>query len=121
MNLAFRRLSEGNDAGVQAMNQRTERKEVERALWANIKSVFHVFSNETTRCNCPKLPCRHGPSSSYGRTGLWVYLPAHMYVRRRNRAAPAADWPVSARSGSRHKTTTPWKMLEWERRMQLPG
>jgi hypothetical protein len=52
VDLAFGRLAEGNDARVEAMDQRAERDEIQRAFGVaprglcgvDVKSVFHKFS-----------------------------------------------------------------------------
>ena len=41
MDLAFGGLAEGNDAWIEAVDERAEREEIERASWANIQTVVH--------------------------------------------------------------------------------
>ena len=43
VDLAFGGFAEGNDAGVQPMDQRAQRNEVEASAVRNIQSVFHVL------------------------------------------------------------------------------
>ncbi|MCX7005752.1 MAG: hypothetical protein NTY53_00580 [Kiritimatiellaeota bacterium] len=43
MDVAVRRLAERDDARIEAVDQRAERQEVERAIGTDIQTIFHHF------------------------------------------------------------------------------